>query len=370
MNVTFLIGNGFDRNLGLATTYSEFVKTYKDLPSDSSNIIGFREHIKKNEELWSAAEIELGKYTEKLEKGKGAIFSECHADICEELANYLKVQQQRIDYNLSKEEIKYGIAKINEITNGFPSEERVVLNRVYMNYQNENINFNFICFNYTDTLDRCLQIAENDSTVKGSHKSTSGNTTFVHNIKTVCHVHGTVDKEMVFGVNDDTQITNLEVFECEYGDIYKNLLIKKKANLSYQENTDAIALDILNESNIIYIYGMSLGDTDKLWWERICKWLATSKEHQLIIQDHDMPPKGVFPIKYQIAEKLRKSKMLNYSEFSEDKKNALESQIHIIGNNIFEDMTDIAISVDDVDKKYLTVLDQINKEISMGKIIE
>ena len=28
MNITFLIGNGFDLNLGLATAYSDFVKYY------------------------------------------------------------------------------------------------------------------------------------------------------------------------------------------------------------------------------------------------------------------------------------------------------------------------------------------------------
>lgn len=30
MNITFLIGNGFDRNLGLDTTYSDFIKVYKN----------------------------------------------------------------------------------------------------------------------------------------------------------------------------------------------------------------------------------------------------------------------------------------------------------------------------------------------------
>ncbi|MBQ4340212.1 MAG: tryptophan synthase subunit beta, partial [Firmicutes bacterium] len=28
MNITFLIGNGFDLNIGLATTYSAFLKEY------------------------------------------------------------------------------------------------------------------------------------------------------------------------------------------------------------------------------------------------------------------------------------------------------------------------------------------------------
>jgi len=63
MNITFLIGNGFDRNLGLKTTYSDFIKWYKKTPPKTDILKKFREYINDNEELWSAAEEELGKYT-------------------------------------------------------------------------------------------------------------------------------------------------------------------------------------------------------------------------------------------------------------------------------------------------------------------
>ena len=32
MNITFMIGNGFDRNLGLKTKYSDFIAWYKETP--------------------------------------------------------------------------------------------------------------------------------------------------------------------------------------------------------------------------------------------------------------------------------------------------------------------------------------------------
>lgn len=41
MNITFMIGNGFDRNLGLATTYAEFVKEYKNLKPETKTIQDF-----------------------------------------------------------------------------------------------------------------------------------------------------------------------------------------------------------------------------------------------------------------------------------------------------------------------------------------
>ena len=92
-----MIGNGFDRNLGLATSYANFVEHYKHIEGSTENLKEFRKHIEDNEELWSSAELALGLYTDELEAGKASDFSECHMDICEELAAYLKGQQLKIN---------------------------------------------------------------------------------------------------------------------------------------------------------------------------------------------------------------------------------------------------------------------------------
>ena len=39
MNITFLIGNGFDRNLGLNTTYSDFTKHYKSIETNNETMV-------------------------------------------------------------------------------------------------------------------------------------------------------------------------------------------------------------------------------------------------------------------------------------------------------------------------------------------
>ena len=87
MNITFLIGNGFDRNLGLATAYSDFIKEYKKVEGTTETLQKFNKHIKENEEMWSVAEIALGKFTEEFEMGDAEKFSECHADLCERRRN-------------------------------------------------------------------------------------------------------------------------------------------------------------------------------------------------------------------------------------------------------------------------------------------
>ncbi len=358
MNITFLIGNGFDRNLGLDTTYANFVQHYKSIEPKTDILKSFRAYIKDNEELWSSAEIAMGKYTGELETGAAEAFAECYIDFCEQLAIYLKGQMKRMDYDDSQEDVVKTFSNLNRIIQSFPTQERDMLHELYKQRINEPIVFNFICYNYTDTLDQCVSIVKNTPNTLGSHKYNA--LTLNHTIGQICHVHGTVDNEMVFGVNDDSQISKLDVFDCEDGDLYKNMLIKIQANASYLENTDARALQIIQNSHLIYIYGMSLGETDKLWWERICDWLRGNAGRHLIVQKYDMPVKTVLQIQYQLAERRIKRNIVKNSTLDDDSKKNIEPRIHITGENIFSGIKDIA--KDKTDKKYLTVLKQIESE--------
>lgn len=340
MNITFLIGNGFDRNLGLATAYSDFIKEYKKVEGTTETLQKFNKHIKENEEMWSSAEVALGQFTKEFGKGEAEQFSECHTSLCEQLALYLKEQEIRINYEFSKENIETAFKRVNEIINSFPTQEKAVLNEVYQRRANEIRLFNFICFNYTETLDNCLEVIKDTPEIFGSH--TYNQKKLHHGLGSVVHVHGTVDKEMIFGVNDETQISKNDVFDCENGDLSKGLLIKQNANASYLENTDTKVAKIVEDSHIIYIYGMSIGQTDKLWWDRICKWLNAGNDRHLIIQKYEAPTKGVFPIKYQRFERGCRKEFTQYSSLDEGKKGNIESRIHITSENIFEGIKNIA----------------------------
>lgn len=340
MNITFLIGNGFDRNLGLDTTYSDFIKVYKKSQAKSQTIKTFHSYIDENEELWSSAEEAFGQYTSEFGVGEGDQFSECQADFCENLAQYLKEQELRIDYSSAGEKIIKAFSRLNSITSPFPAQERAILEKVFESYASEGISFNFICYNYTRTLDKCLSLLKRKSAIIGSHKY--GSQVRDHAIGQLCHVHGTVEKEMVFGVNDETQILNTKLFECDDGDLYKNLLIKKQANAAYMENTDGKANQILTSSKIIYVYGMSCGYTDNLWWDRICKWLTANNTNHLILQKYETPPKRVIPVLYQRFEREQRRQFMEHSQLDEEKKRSIKSQIHITGDNIFECIHNIA----------------------------
>lgn len=345
MHITFLIGNGFDRNLGLKTTYSDFVKVYKTLKSSSPHIEAFREHIKSNEEKWSAAEEALGQYTQYFKAGQGIVFSQCQSDFCYHLADYLKQQQERVDYNSNQEKIKKSFENLQKFSAPFSAGIRAKLNELYQSRKVENVFFDFINFNYTDTLDRCLSIVKQNPGILGNHEY--GGRNLIHTVGKLCHVHGTVNGEMVFGVNDESQIAKPEVFNgCE---LSKKFLIKRFTNESQDENTDSIAHNILNASSIIYVYGMALGVTDKLWWSRICRWLTEDRARHLIIHQYGAPPKGVFQFEYQQYVQNRQHDFMTLGELSQDKWAQVENRIHITGSNIFSGIKDLADSPENPD---------------------
>lgn len=342
MNITFLIGNGFDRNLGLNTTYADFIKYYKTTEGGSKILETFRQHINDNEELWRDAEVALGKYTEDFETGNGMAFSECHQDLCEHLVEYLKKEESRLAFDNTTENILAAFQNITTPEVPFPTQEKNTIREVFNRYKHENYNFDFICFNYTSTLDKCLEIVKNSTGALGQHRH--GNNVYSHTIRQLCHVHGTLEKEIVFAVNDENQIAKPDIFDFEDGEICKHLLIKQQANESYQENTDTKARQLLQNSTIIYIYGMSLGETDALWWNRICNWLRADNSRHLIIQNFSMSKKGVYQLPYLLAEKRKKKEILAFSDFDDETKTLLMKRIHITGDNIFSGIKDIAIA--------------------------
>jgi hypothetical protein len=164
---------------------------------------------------------------------------------------------------------------------------------------------------------------------------------------------------MVFGVNDKSQIAKLDIFDCEDGDLYEDLLIKQQANREYQENADEKAKKLLNDSQILYIYGMSIGATDKLWWERVCAWLAGNSDRHIIFHCYDMPAEGVINTDCRIAERKARRRITQYSQLDEQKKQAIESRIHVTNVNLFQGLTNVA---KDVAEEYIALSKEIKEK--------
>lgn len=92
--------------------------------------------------------------------------------------------------------------------------------------------------------------------------------------------NGTLNEEMILGVNDVNQINSgFLKNDAEFLDTF----IRRRMNNSIGQRKTEHAQKLIEDSHIICIFGMSIGSTDKMWWEEIVKWLNRSDNNKLVI---------------------------------------------------------------------------------------
>ncbi len=98
MNIVYVFGNGFDINMGLKTSYKDFINKYLRSINNNDDHIVNKINIKTDLEKWSDVEIELGKLTKLFyEKGYSSDdFAYFYTDISNSLCD-LAEEQRRIN---------------------------------------------------------------------------------------------------------------------------------------------------------------------------------------------------------------------------------------------------------------------------------
>lgn len=98
MNITFLIGNGFDLNLNLDTRYSDFYKYY--IENDPGDLLS--KSIKKDYKMWSDLELGLGEFLKDIDENKIDEFLDSKSTLEKMLSEYLTLENQRVVINDDK----------------------------------------------------------------------------------------------------------------------------------------------------------------------------------------------------------------------------------------------------------------------------
>jgi hypothetical protein len=342
MQITFIVGNGFDLNLGLETNYSDFLAEYqRPKDTDSALIKKFKQDILQDQKLWASAEYAFGQYTKRFrEEGYNAAeFIECYVDFCSALGSYLLGQEQRLNYTELKATLTNGfVDSIRNFLVGHKDSQKQIIQKSYA-LARGGFNFRFLCFNYTVTLDLMIDFVSKSPDVLG--KRTVNGITTANDIKPAIHVHGYTDRDMVLGVNDISQIADSTLFD-EFSPEHLNQLIKIKANEMNEGNTDQNAEALLKNSDLIYVYGMSFGDTDALWWKRICEVMKERQSVHLLLHCYDVPTDERLAITYQLYAAQKKQEFLRHCPFDDATKENLAQRIHISRSNLFQPLKDVA----------------------------
>ena len=284
MNITYIIGNGFDLCLGLNTRYSDFYDYYRNQPSLSEEVKQLKENIDRNKENWSDLELALGEYTPNFKDSNSAV--EVLVDLCKHLNEYLKLQSLLIPQSNEKikEEMLRCLANPNEF---FLPTDKERIESYYYNSLLAHSKITILSLNYTPSIERILDYKGNQPISIDSNDSWLGYGTKVH---PVLHPHHTLNGTIIVGLNDESQIANQTLLGDEK---FKEYFIKPACNKMLSFRTEDQCSDVINNSDLFVVFGSSLGATDKLWWQKIANRMVNSNSLLLLfIYNREMERTG------------------------------------------------------------------------------
>ena len=309
MNILFMIGNGFDLNVGLYTRFKDFFSTYLKIPNNDDRIKKFKEEIEAEIETWADFEKQIGVYAKNYNTSTQDDYIYCLDNFLDELINYLRKQEESIDYESNANEIVnvFRDSLVN-YQNFLPPYSAGILNSIYDKNRIGSI-YSFMSFNYTGVLDGCINLTK-------THLP----------LKDVLHIHGTLDEHPLIGVDNDSQIENSELSANQN---FTRLMSKPLMNEGLRNQKHEQGAKLVESSDIICVFGMSLGETDKTWWQLLGKWLLNKKSSHLVLFIFEEDYSKIHARKaIGIVDKI-KNHFFDMADFPNDKHEEFEQRIHI-----------------------------------------
>ncbi|MBY6063561.1 bacteriophage abortive infection AbiH family protein [Pseudidiomarina sediminum] len=312
MKFVYIIGNGFDINLGLKTRYSDFYEYYQKQQTESSVVRDFKQSLLDDEienSLWSDLELYLGKYLRRIKSHSD--FDELIDDIRGNLTQYLERIQDEF-----KEQLEDVVRNPSRRTPSYFTErllcpERYLRQRekddflgFCSKFNSASYQFDVITFNYTNTIESILGLSSNSNRHENlAYRIDTGGRQRV--LSSIYHVHGSVYEDMVLGVNDASQMSN-EKFQRE-SDITAQL-VKPECNVIQAHGVESKCQDLLRSCDVVCVFGSSFGETDRLWWDliseqvesRACKLVIYEFNSLISLQNRSRTPR----YKRDVIEKI------------------------------------------------------------------
>ena len=336
MQITWLLGNGFDKSFGLKTDYMDFYNylinnesnlnvkdniIYKKLKDDFNNA--------KNDE-WKDYEFKLGKMTKNFDESNIEQFVNDKLDLDDCLRLFLE-NSTKENLKLTDEQIlKILSNSFQDITKDVKRIEREKIYSIFQLHRNEPFRINSISFNYTNTVSMIFMETNETKKIKIAKMPDHPYTIIISD---PFYIHGTLDNdEMIIGVDNEKQIVNITFSKSKR--VQEALLKNQLLDIAGQNNFKKYT-DIIFDSNIICLFGLSIGPTDKAYWEVIKKQLL--KENVLlIIYWYDNQVERLNIIRRNDYNNLVKELFFDSSNATKEEIEKISSKILVeINHNIF-----------------------------------
>lgn len=266
MNILYIIGNGLDIAHHMKTSYQDFFQYYLSLSTDDKDLLAMKKDIDSHRyETWADLEIGMGLYSSHCFKKD--VFLKCLDDIKTNLKEYLSKESEKIPYYTVSS--RFGFLNPGLFLD---PEPRDTYDRWIRGFQLGTV-IDVMTFNYTSTLEYLL-----------GFKGTPIGLNSTIQLRSILHVHGTLENMMVMGVNDSSQISNLG-FNTDL-DVMEDF-VKPEYNDACMNNKNNICEMLINNADMIVFYGTSLGKSDDKWWKLIGKRMETDKYPLLVYLPYD-----------------------------------------------------------------------------------
>ncbi len=260
-----IIGNGFDKNCGLKTSYKDVYEGYLITPSDEKIIADFKNEISSDYDNWSDFELGMSAYASSFESEDA--FLKCLDDFNGYMHEYLIGVQNKFfsDWNELKAH--------NNVKIEFDKSIRRLGDGVSHNISNSLLiagipnvsSLGVISLNYTSVLDYLLD-------------DTYGESLHYEPI----HIHGKLEDDPILGMDREEQLR--VKFDMTHN--FKRSFLKPVFNDEYDSKRISDAKDMIKNAKVIFVFGASLGESDLSWRELLVEWLKEDTDHQLFLYKH------------------------------------------------------------------------------------
>lgn len=285
MIVVYILGNGFDMAQGMKTSYPEFYD-HLEMQKGSSLLELMKLRIDANKKLWSDMEFAFGQFTSEVESVES--MERLYYELNDHLRMYLKGEDEAFvpsDTHKSKFEQDFWSPM------KFFGETDRQRYAAFANKVGANKQINVITLNYTSTLDKLLSL--------GNTKTKALNNSYY--LADIIHVHGSLDDSIIVGLDNEKQIAN-ELFRNN--EDIKDLLVKIQSNRAMKYLRSTKCEDLIKGANLIFFYGVSLGETDNRWWQLIGEQFK--KRNNLVLIKHEFIPNAYLPTQRQKLGKIER----------------------------------------------------------------
>lgn len=291
MKIVYLIGNGFDLNLGLKTKYIDFFNDYAKKRGESNNFVkAVRKAEMDGDKDWSDLELFFGKYTNEHSTYDGLFSS--WSDIQLQLAKYVRSQQKNLYIkpdNIPEQDKQKSLHSPESFLDEAQYSKIALFLNKHINHRRQ---IDIINFNYTTTLEKIYGWLGKSRSLG---RDDIGNE---YALNSITHIHGTTERNLIFGVDNKQQIKNAAF--RDNAEIH-DWLIKTIANSYINLNVNK-CISLIANADLICVFGMSYGKTDMMWWKQIISRLRTADAKLIMFARDDK----VDPIQgFLIGKKIR-----------------------------------------------------------------